>query len=54
MERNGWQAKIVATFKGPAEGAVILSLEYEDTTREMVVALQNKLAQLGIALNEGK
>ena len=47
-----WNAKITLEVQGEKEGAVIVSVEYQDTTREMAVGLQNKLLQLGIDLNK--
>ncbi len=51
-KEKGWKAKLVLTVKGPDEGAVVATLEYEDTSREMATGLQDKLAELGIALNK--
>ena len=49
----GWKAKLTLEVKGPAEGAVKVTVEYEDTTKEVAVGLQNALAQLGLTLNKG-
>ena len=51
MNENGWNVELVLTVRGPKEGAVIASIEYKDTTKEMAIGIQNKLAQMGIELN---
>jgi len=48
---NGWKVELVLTVKGPNEGPVTASIEYEDTTKDMALVLQNKLAELAISLN---
>ena len=50
----GWRVELVLTVQGPKEGAVIGSIVYKDTTREVAEGIQNKLAQLGIELNTVK
>jgi len=51
-EERGWRAKIVSETKGPKEGVVRITVEYEDTTRAMATGLQDKLAGMGIELNK--
>jgi hypothetical protein len=52
MEAN-WKVKLTLDVQGPKEGAVVTTIEYLSTTKEMAVLLQNKLAELGISLNKG-
>ena len=49
-----WQAKISLEVKGPQEGPVVVTVEYNDTTRKMCESLQNSLAKLGLELNKAK
>lgn len=52
MEAN-WKVKLTLDVQGPKEGAVVSTIEYTSTTKEMALLLQNKLAQLAIDLNKG-
>jgi len=49
---EGWSAKLTLEVKGPKEGPVVVTVDYPDTTKEVAVGLQNKLAQLGLQLNK--
>ncbi len=47
-----WSSKTVNETRGPEEGVVRITVEYESTTREMAEKIQNGLAQLGMQLNK--
>jgi len=48
---TGWGVEVVVTVKGPKEGAVIVNLKYEDTTKEVAKLVQNAIAKAVVELN---
>ena len=49
---NGWYAKLTLVVKGPQEGPVTVGAEYDDTTKEVAVGLQNLLLTAGLEANK--
>lgn len=48
---NGWKVEVKVTVKGPKEGAIIGGVTYEDTTKEVALAVQQAVSSAIISLN---